>query len=52
MGVERDDPACIFSILRELYAHSLSYVTLQQAFFARQQQEGETLQEFSLALLA
>lgn len=51
-GVERDDPARIFSILRELYGHSLSYVTLQQAFFARQQQEGETLQEFSLALLA
>ena len=50
-GVDRDDPARIFSILQELYGHSLSYVTLQQAFFARQQQEGETLQEFSLALL-
>lgn len=51
-SVEKDDPARIFSILREMYSHTHSYVTLQQAFFARQQQEGETLQEFSLALLA
>ncbi|KAK0131974.1 Retrovirus-related Pol polyprotein from transposon 17.6 [Merluccius polli] len=51
-GVERGDPAKVLSILKELYSCSESYVTLQQTFFSRQQQEGETLSEFSLALLA
>ncbi|XP_076120764.1 uncharacterized protein LOC143119316 [Alosa pseudoharengus] len=51
-SAERVDPVKILDILRELYGCSQSYVTLQQAFFSRQQQEGETLQEFSLALLA
>lgn len=42
----------MLAILKELYGCSQSYVTLQQAFFLRQQLEGETLQEFSLALLS
>lgn len=49
---ERADPDKILSILQELYGCTQSYMTLQQAFFSRQQQEGETLREFSLALMA
>ncbi|XP_060719718.1 retrovirus-related Pol polyprotein from transposon 412 [Tachysurus vachellii] len=48
---ERGDPDKIIQVLRELYGCSLSYVALQQAFFSRGQQEGETLLEFSLALM-
>ncbi|XP_060780518.1 uncharacterized protein LOC132888512 [Neoarius graeffei] len=48
---ERRDSEKILDVLRELYGCSQSYVTLQQAFFSWQQQEGETLQEFSLALM-
>ena len=51
-STERADPAKVLNILKELYGCNQSYLTLQQAFFSRQQQEGETLQEFSLALLA
>lgn len=51
-SAERGDPVRVLAILRELYGCAQSYVTLQQAFFSRQQQEGETLQEFSLALMA
>ena len=51
-GEEQRDPARILAILKELYGGSQSYVTLQQDFFSRHQQEGETLQEFSLALMA
>lgn len=49
---ERGDPAKVISALRELYGCSLSYVALQEAFFSRRQQEGETLLEFSLALMS
>ena len=48
---EREDPAKILAILEELYGCSESYVTLQQAFFSRRRQEGETLHEFSLTLM-
>lgn len=48
---EREDPDKIISALRELYGCSKSYVALQEAFFSRRQQEGETLHEFSLALM-
>lgn len=41
----------VLAILEELYGCSESYVALQQAFFSRRQQEGETLHEFSLALM-
>ncbi|TWW63280.1 hypothetical protein D4764_03G0002880 [Takifugu flavidus] len=49
---EQRDPGRVLAILKELYGCSQSYVTLQQAFFSRQQLEGETLQEFSLALMS
>lgn len=42
---ERADPAKIIEVLQELY------VALQEAFFSRWQLEGETLLEFSLALM-
>nr|XP_055046935.1 uncharacterized protein LOC129432507 [Misgurnus anguillicaudatus] len=48
---ERGDPEQIISILRELYGCSQSYVALQEAFFSRRQQDGESLLEFSLALM-
>lgn len=48
---EREDPDKIISALEELYGCSDSYVALQEAFFSRKQQEGETLQEFSLVLM-
>lgn len=51
-SAERGDPARVLAILKELYGCAQSYVTLQQAFFSRHQLEGETLQEFSLALMA
>ena len=51
-SIERGDPGRVLAILKELYGCAQSYVTLQQAFFSQKQQEGETLQEFSLALMA
>lgn len=50
-SAERGDPDRVLAILQELYGCSESYVALQEAFFSRRQQEGETLQEFSLALM-
>lgn len=50
--VEREDPEKILSILKELYGCSKSHVALQERFFCRKQFEGESLQEFSHALLA
>ncbi len=52
MAIERGNSAKIFSALRELYGCSLSYVALQEAYFSQRQQEGETLLEFSLALMS
>lgn len=49
---EQKDPEKIISILQNLYGCSDSYVALQEAFFSHKQQEGETLQEFSLASLS
>lgn len=51
-AAERDDPNKIIGILKDLYGCSQSYVALQEAFFCRKQQDGETLQEFSLALMS
>lgn len=48
---ERGDPVKIIGVLQELYGCCESYVALQEAFFSRRQHEGETLQEFSLALM-
>ncbi|XP_061574028.1 uncharacterized protein LOC133440726 [Cololabis saira] len=49
---ERSDPAKIIEALQELYGCAESYVALQEAFFSRRQHEGETLLEFSLALMS
>ena len=49
---EKEDPEKIIEILQELYGCSQSYIALQENFFSRRQQEGETLQEFSLALMS
>ncbi len=48
---EREDPAKLISALKDVYGGSQLYVALQEAFFSRRQQEGETLLEFSLALM-
>lgn len=50
-SAERKDPDRVLAILQELYGCAESYVALQEAFFSRKQQEGETLQEFSLTLM-
>lgn len=47
---ERENPEKILSILQAMYGCAKSYVSLQQSFFSRRQQEGESLQEFSHAL--
>ena len=47
----REDPDQVLAILQELYGCNRSYVSLQEEFFSRKQQEGETLQEFSLSLM-
>ncbi|KAK0155373.1 hypothetical protein N1851_002277 [Merluccius polli] len=51
-STERCDPAKVLAVLQELYGSTDSYVALQEAFFSRRQQEGETLHEFSLALMS
>lgn len=51
-SAERSDPNKIISILQDLYGCVESYVALQEAFFSRRQQEGESLLEYSLALMA
>lgn len=51
-SAEREDPDKIITVLEELYGCSDSYVALQESFFSRRQQEGETLHEFSLALMS
>lgn len=47
--VERGDPETIVRILQDFYGCCQSYVVLQEAFFLRKQQEGESPHEFSLA---
>ncbi|XP_039525224.1 uncharacterized protein LOC120477621 [Pimephales promelas] len=49
---EREDPEKIITALKEVYGCSKSYVALQEAFFSRRQHDGETLLEFSLALMS
>lgn len=49
---EREDPGKIESVLKELYGCSKSYVALQENFFSRKQLDGESLQEYSHALLS
>lgn len=45
---ERCDPEKMISVLLELYGCSQSYVSLKEAFVFRKQQDGESLQAFSL----
>lgn len=49
--LECEDPEKILTILQELYGCSKSYVALQEEIFSRRQLEGESLQQFSHALL-
>ena len=49
---EREDPDKIETVLKELYGCSKSYVALQENFFSRKQLDGESLQEYSHALLS
>ncbi len=48
---EREDPKKIIQALCDLYGCTKSYVALQESFFSRRQQDGESLLEFSLALM-
>ena len=48
---ERENPDKILDILKELYGCFKSYISLQEDFFSRKQQDSETLQEFSHALM-
>lgn len=48
----REDPSSIFDILRAQYSCPLSLISLKEAFYARKQQEGESLREFSHALFS
>lgn len=48
----RDIPNKIFNILLETYGASQSFVSLQKLFFQRKQKEGESVREYSHALLS
>lgn len=47
----KGDVKQIIAVLQELYGCSKSYVFLQQKFFDRKQKEGESLQDYSHALM-
>jgi len=49
--VDRDEPSKIFDILRVLFQDEDTSAQIQQVFFQRAQKYGETLQQYSLALL-
>lgn len=49
---ERNDPKKILDILKEIYGCSQSYIGLQKQFFQRRQLDGESLREYSHALLS
>nr|XP_055035571.1 uncharacterized protein LOC129423357 [Misgurnus anguillicaudatus] len=48
----RETPESVFDILRDLYGGKQTFVQLQQRFFERKQKEGESLTEFSHALMS
>lgn len=50
MDGEPKDPSELFTCLREAYAEKRSMAQLLQAFYGRQQREGENFQEYSHAL--
>lgn len=50
----REEKECIdgiFKVLREIYGCSHSYISLQRRFFNRKQQDGESLLDYSHALM-
>ena len=47
----KEDAKQILIVLQEVYGCSKTYVSLQQKFFDRKQKEGESLQDFSHALM-
>lgn len=49
---EREDPHKIIDILKLLYGGKKPLVVLQQRFYERRQQEGESLRQFSHALMS
>ncbi|XP_073331852.1 uncharacterized protein [Pagrus major] len=49
---EREDPQKIIDILKLLYGGKKPLVVLQQRFYERRQQEGESLRQFSHALMS
>ncbi|KAL2098415.1 hypothetical protein ACEWY4_007622 [Coilia grayii] len=51
-STDRVDPDKILTILTETYGCAKSLVSLQQQFFQRKQKEGESIREFSHALLS
>lgn len=48
----REDPDRIFDILLSQYGCPMSFIAVKEAFYARRQQEGESLREFSHALFS
>lgn len=48
----RETPESVFDILRDLYGGKQTFVQLQQRFYERKQKEGESLTEFSHALMS
>ncbi|XP_073786453.1 uncharacterized protein [Danio rerio] len=51
-AAEREKPELIFNILKNMYRGKLTFVQLQQIFFERKQQEGESLMDFSHSLMS
>ncbi len=49
---ERNDPDKILAVLIDIFGCSKSFISLQKQFFQRKQLEGESIREFSHALLA
>jgi len=48
---ERNTPAKIFTIIRTVFTTHQTLASLQQQFYQRNQEPGETLQKYSLALM-
>ncbi|XP_052464763.1 uncharacterized protein LOC128021529 [Carassius gibelio] len=51
-AAERQTPELIFKVLRSMYGAKQTFVQLQKGFYDRKQREGESLIEFSHALIS
>ncbi|XP_073710996.1 uncharacterized protein [Misgurnus anguillicaudatus] len=51
-AAQRERPELIFNVLKDMYHGKQTFVQLQQKFFERKQQEGESLMEFSHSLMS